>query len=527
MANILDIINVGDIDILTVDSIPSSGVGTPASLGSIAIVLDGSGSSSIYLKTTNKNTDWYKFAISSANGTIPATLGGTGQASYTIGDILYADTSTTLAKLSSAPIGNSLLSNGSGVAPGWGKIGLTTHVSGVLPAVNGGTGFSTFLVGDILYASSANALSTLPIGINGQILSIVAGVPAWSSAGTGTVTSVDVSGGTTGMVFTGGPVTSSGTITMAGRLAVANGGTGVTTSTGSGSVVLSTAPTLSNITLNRLTLSENISAAAWTTNGIGLAHVSRTITDTTSTGTVAAAYSNVLGGNTIAASSATTYTDYANLFLGTPTAGTNVTMTNKWSLISAGNIKTSGNLTFVAGTTLSLVSVQASSSSGAWTMTLPTSAGTNGYFLQTNGAGVTSWVSPNETKTAQISIGTIVSSGGTSGYALVGNEMTYSVTAGTNTTYMEMVIPADYISGGTLNFWIRRSGTQTATVTAYINNTVDATISASSIAATSLTTWEQKTLTFGSALAPGNRIQITMRLSLNTQLQSVYFNYTG
>ena len=60
----------------------------------------------------------------------------------------------------------------------------------------------------------------------------------------GTVTSVEVSGGTTGLTYTGGPITVSGTITMAGTLAVANGGTGVTTSTGTGAAVLSTSPTL-------------------------------------------------------------------------------------------------------------------------------------------------------------------------------------------------------------------------------------------------------------------------------------------
>jgi len=48
----------------------------------------------------------------------------------------------------------------------------------------------------------------------------------------GSVTSVDVAGGTTGMTFSGGPVTTSGTITMAGTLGVANGGTGAVTLTG-------------------------------------------------------------------------------------------------------------------------------------------------------------------------------------------------------------------------------------------------------------------------------------------------------
>jgi hypothetical protein len=55
----------------------------------------------------------------------------------------------------------------------------------------------------------------------------------WSAvAGAGTVTSVNGSGGTTGMTFTGGPITSSGTLTLGGTLNVANGGTGVTNLTG-------------------------------------------------------------------------------------------------------------------------------------------------------------------------------------------------------------------------------------------------------------------------------------------------------
>ena len=47
--------------------------------------------------------------------------------------------------------------------------------------------------------------------------------------GSGTVASVNVAGGTTGLTFSGGPITSTGTITLAGTLAIANGGTGATT----------------------------------------------------------------------------------------------------------------------------------------------------------------------------------------------------------------------------------------------------------------------------------------------------------
>ena len=75
--------------------------------------------------------------------TVPATAGGTGQTSYAVGDLLYADTTTTLAKLPDVATGNALISGGVSTAPSWGKIGLTTHVSGVLPVANGGTNAST------------------------------------------------------------------------------------------------------------------------------------------------------------------------------------------------------------------------------------------------------------------------------------------------------------------------------------------------------------------------------------------------
>ncbi len=71
-------------------------------------------------------------------------------------------------------------------------------------------------------------------GTSGQVLtSNGASAPTWQNiAGSGTVTSIDVSGGTTGLTTSGGPVTGAGTITLAGTLAIANGGTGAVTLTG-------------------------------------------------------------------------------------------------------------------------------------------------------------------------------------------------------------------------------------------------------------------------------------------------------
>jgi len=134
-------------------------------------------------------------------------------------DILYASTTSALSRLADVATGNALISGGVGVAPSWGKIGLTTHVSGTLPAANGGTGIASYTVGDIIYASGATTLAALADVATGNVL-ISGGVgvaPAWGKVGL--------------------------TTHVSGTLPVANGGTGVTTSTGTGSVVLSASPT--------------------------------------------------------------------------------------------------------------------------------------------------------------------------------------------------------------------------------------------------------------------------------------------
>jgi hypothetical protein len=92
----------------------------------------------------------------SLGGTLVAANGGTGQSSYTIGDLLYASGTTALSKLADVATGNALISGGVGTAPSWGKIGLTTHVSGTLPVANGGTGTTTaFTAGSVVFAGAS------------------------------------------------------------------------------------------------------------------------------------------------------------------------------------------------------------------------------------------------------------------------------------------------------------------------------------------------------------------------------------
>jgi len=77
--------------------------------------------------------------------------------------------------------------------------------------------------------ASTGAIEQITVGSG---LSLSGGTLTATGGGSGTVTSVDVSGGTTGLTTSGGPVTGAGTITIAGTLAVGNGGTGATTLTG-------------------------------------------------------------------------------------------------------------------------------------------------------------------------------------------------------------------------------------------------------------------------------------------------------
>lgn len=70
-------------------------------------------------------------------GAIPVGLAGTGITSYTQGDLLYADTTVTLAKLPKSATATRYLANTGGAnAPNWDQINLANGVTGRLPYAN-------------------------------------------------------------------------------------------------------------------------------------------------------------------------------------------------------------------------------------------------------------------------------------------------------------------------------------------------------------------------------------------------------
>jgi len=145
----------------------------------------------------------------------------------------------------------------------------------------GGTGAASASQarGNILPSYAGNAGKVLAVNTGATDVEYI------SAGGTGTVTSVQVSGGTTGLTTSGGPITAAGTITLAGTLAVANGGTGTSTP----SLVQGTNVTITGTWPNQTI---NSTGAAQVYPGAGIANSTGTAWDTsyttTGTGTVVA-----------------------------------------------------------------------------------------------------------------------------------------------------------------------------------------------------------------------------------------------
>ena len=127
--------------------------------------------------------------------TITAAKGGTGQTSYTTGDIVYASGSTAISKLGVGTARQALQTNSGATAPEW---------------VNSPQSLMT-AAGDILYASGANTLAKLAKGSDDEVLTLASGVPSWAEAGTGGKIGQVVSA-----IKTDGTTTSSTTATTTG-----------------------------------------------------------------------------------------------------------------------------------------------------------------------------------------------------------------------------------------------------------------------------------------------------------------------
>jgi hypothetical protein len=184
-------------------------------------------------------------------GTLGATNGGTAQSTYTTGNMLYASATNTLAKLAIGTSGQ-VLKVSAGLIPEWAAAGDTSSLT--ITDFTASASQTTFTVAYTVglvegvyrngvklgladYTASNGTTVVLGTGAtSGDLIQVV----AFSAVVLANTVST-INFGSTGLT----PNTATnGAVSVAGTLAVANGGTGVTTSTGTTAVVLSTSPTL-------------------------------------------------------------------------------------------------------------------------------------------------------------------------------------------------------------------------------------------------------------------------------------------
>jgi hypothetical protein len=172
----------------------------------------------------SNGTDIWLTAAGGGSGTGTVNSGTSGQISY------YATTGTAVSGNANVTANNGAL-----------RLGVTGSAAGSLLLSGATTGTVTVNTS----ATSGTWTMTLPSAVpavTGYVLSSdTSGNTSWVANGTGGGGVSTISFGSTGLT----PATATaGAVTVAGTLGVANGGTGVTTSTGTGATVRATSPVL-------------------------------------------------------------------------------------------------------------------------------------------------------------------------------------------------------------------------------------------------------------------------------------------
>ena len=230
------------------------------------------------------------------------------------------------------------------------------------------TGYAASLAGgaagSVPYQSATNTTTFLAAGSNGQVLTLASGVPSWATPTTGTVTSIATAGTVNGITLTGGPITSTGTITLGGTLDLSSppaiGGT--------------TANTIRGTTITATT---GFVGTYFDASGSGGGSLR------TNTGVACLQWGG--GGGTNVTIDGAINMNGANSAISLAPTGTGTVTINPATASNMNNVAIGGT-TPLAGT---FTTFRVNS-----TISLNGSTGTANYLLQSNGASAPSWVNP-------------------------------------------------------------------------------------------------------------------------------------
>jgi hypothetical protein len=230
--------------------------------------------------------------------------------------------------------------------------------AGTLAVARGGTGAATLTAASVIVGNGTSAVTFVAPGTSGNLLS--SNGSAWVSTAPAAVTTTRFSAGTTG--FTPSTLTS-GDVTLAGTLAVANGGTGSTTATFSGANITSLNAT--NISAGTLAVARGgtgitavgTSGNVLTSNGSAFVSQAPAATGVTSlngqTGAITNTGLDAIGSYMVGFASGT----LTNIAVGGTVAGSNLRIDNDGSNaltpLSAANSAFYANVNGISGTALS------------------------------------------------------------------------------------------------------------------------------------------------------------------------------
>jgi hypothetical protein len=393
--------------------------------------------------------------VISLTGTVAATNGGTGASTVTTGDLLYGSATNTWSKLPKGTAYRSLIMDASATNVEWNAVALnqSNAVSGTLATTNGGTGLSSYVLGDTIYSSAANTLIALPGNTTTTKKFLVqtgtgsvSAAPAWD-----VVNGADVNGNITGSAGSVANALTAGTyLTSAGTF---NGAAARTFA-----VDATDANTASKVVARDA--SGNFSAGTITATLSGNAtNVSGTVAfanggtgETTRQAAMDALAGAVTSGQYLRGNGSDVVMSAIQV-ADVPTLNQNTT----------GNATTATTATNLAGGSAGTVPYQ--SAAGTTAML---AVGSSGQVLQSNGASAPSWITvPNGTLTMAVS-GTGLS-GSATFTANQAGASTFTVTSNATNANTASAIVARDASG---NF---SAGTITATLSGNASTATSAT----------------------------------------------------